>query len=80
VALFGQRSSLIYKFLFLAFTFLGSIVSPVNILEFSDMMILTMALPNLLGVFLMSNVIYNQLQSYKSRLASGEIARTDNPY
>ncbi len=79
VALFGQRSSLIYKFLFLAFTFLGSIVSPVNILEFSDMMILTMALPNLLGVFLMSNVIYNQLQRYKSRLASGEIARTDNP-
>jgi len=50
------------------------------ILEFSDMMILTMALPNLLGVFLMSNVIYNQLQNYKSRLASGEIARTDNPH
>ncbi|MCY3004557.1 MAG: amino acid carrier protein [Planctomycetota bacterium] len=74
VWLFGQRSSLIYKFLFLGFTLLGSIVRPVNILEFSDMMILTMAIPNLLGVFILSNEIYKQLQIYIAKLKSGEIA------
>lgn len=73
VWLFGQKSSLIYKFLFLGFTLLGSIVKPVNILEFSDMMILTMAIPNLLGVFILSNEIYKQLQIYIGKLKSGEI-------
>jgi AGCS family alanine or glycine:cation symporter len=46
----------------------------VNILEFSDMMILTMAIPNLLGVFILSNEIYKQLQIYIGKLKSGEIA------
>ncbi len=77
VSLFGQGSSLFYKFLFLTFTFLGSIVSPVNILEFSDMLILTMSVPNLIGVFLMSNVIYRQLQIYIAKLKSGEIKPTE---
>jgi len=74
VWLFGQKSSLIYKFLFLGFTLLGSIVKPVNILEFSDMMILTMSIPNLLGVFILTNEIYKQLQIYIGKLKSGEIA------
>jgi AGCS family alanine or glycine:cation symporter len=74
VWLFGQKSSLIYKFLFLGFTLLGSIVKPVNILEFSDMMILTMSIPNLLGVFILSNEIYKHLQIYIGKLKSGEIA------
>jgi AGCS family alanine or glycine:cation symporter len=74
VWLFGQKSSLIYKFLFLGFTLLGSIVKPVNILKFSDMMILTMSIPNLLGVFILTNEIYKQLQIYIGKLKSGEIA------
>jgi AGCS family alanine or glycine:cation symporter len=73
VSLFGQKSSLIYKFLFLGFTILGSIVKPTNILEFSDMMILTMAIPNLIGVFLLSGEIYKHLRIYERKLRSGEI-------
>lgn len=73
VSLFGQGSSLLYKILFLTFTFLGSIVSPVNILEFSDMMILAMSVPNLIGVFLMSNIVYRRLQEYIGRLRSNSL-------
>jgi len=73
VSLFGQGASMTYKVLFLTFTFLGSIVSPKNILEFSDMMILAMAVPNLIGVFLLSNIIYRRLQEYLGKLRSGEI-------
>jgi len=73
VSLFGQQSSLLYKILFLAFTVLGSIVQPTNILDFSDMMILTMAIPNLIGVFILSNEIYKHLQVYVAKLKSGEI-------
>jgi alanine or glycine:cation symporter, AGCS family len=73
VSLFGEGSSLFYKILFLTFTFLGSVVSPVNILEFSDMMILAMSVPNLIGVFLLSNVIYRRLQDYLARLKSNSL-------
>jgi Na+/alanine symporter len=37
------------------------------------MMILTMAIPNLIGVFLLSNQIYVHLQVYIAKLKSGEI-------
>ena len=43
--LFGQRASMLYKMLFLVFVFLGSIITATNNLEFSDLMILSMAFP-----------------------------------
>lgn len=73
VYLFGPRSSLFYKCLFLTFTFLGSIVSPQNILDFSDMLILSMSVPNLIGVFLMSGMIKQALDQYLSDLKGGKI-------
>lgn len=75
VYLFGPRSSFFYKCLFLTFTFLGSIVSPQNILDFSDMLILSMSVPNLIGVFLMSGVIKRALDQYLSDLHSGKITK-----
>lgn len=75
VSLFGQKSSFFYKCLFLTFTFLGSIVSPTNILSFSDMLILSMSIPNLLGVFLMSGMIKSELDRYWARYKSGELKK-----
>ena len=50
---FGDQSSIFYKIIFLIFTFLGSIITATNILNFSDLMILGMAFPNILGMFLL---------------------------
>ncbi len=77
VQLFGVRTSLIYKLLFLVFTFLGSIVTRGNILEFSDLMILGMSFPNLLGVFLLSGVVKRALDTYWAKYKSGELDRMD---
>lgn len=71
--LFGSSTSIIYKILFLTFTFLGSIVTRGNVLEFSDLMLLGMALPNLLGVFMMSGIIKRQLDNYWNRYRAGKI-------
>ena len=73
VQLFGVRTSLIYKLLFLLFTVLGSIVTRGNILDFSDLMILGMALPNLLGVFLLSGIVKRQLDQYWEKYKSGKL-------
>ena len=71
--LFGPSTSIVYKLLFLVFTFLGSVITRGNILAFSDLMILGMSLPNLLGVFLLSGLVKRKLDDYWQRLRSGDI-------
>jgi AGCS family alanine or glycine:cation symporter len=73
----GERYTIIYRLLFLGFTFLGSIVTATNILDFSDLMILGMAFPNILGLFLLSGLVADDLADYTAKLADGEIRRTD---
>jgi AGCS family alanine or glycine:cation symporter len=75
--LFGDRSSLSYRILFLTFVFLGSIITAVNVLEFGDLMILGMAFPNILGVVLLSGKVKRELDEYWAKLKSGEIRRYD---
>jgi alanine or glycine:cation symporter, AGCS family len=71
--LFGESFTILYRLLFLSFTFLGSVVTATNILDFSDLMILGMAFPNILGVFLLSGVVAKGLAEYRQKLASGEV-------
>ncbi len=62
--LFGERASMIYKLLFLTFTFLGSVITATQVLEFGDLMILGMALPNILGLLLLSGYVRKDLDAY----------------
>ena len=77
VQLFGAKTSFVYKILFLLFTVLGSIVTRGNILDFSDLMILGMSFPNLLGVFLLSGLVKRSLDQYWEKYQQGTIARAD---
>ncbi|NJL00118.1 MAG: alanine:cation symporter family protein [Spirulinaceae cyanobacterium SM2_1_0] len=69
----GGRGLIIYKILFLLATFIGSIAAPGPVIDFSDGMLLAMALPNLLGAYFLSNIVARDLKSYLSRLKSGEM-------
>jgi len=70
--LFGEGSSLIYKLIFLSFTFLGSILSATKMLEFGDTMILAMCIPNILGVYFLSGKVKRSLDDYWSKYTNGE--------
>ncbi len=74
--LFGPRASLAYKLIFLVFVVLGSVVTATNILVFSDLMILSMAFPNILGVALLSGEIRRRLNDYWGRYKAGEMEPT----
>ncbi|MGB0641550.1 MAG: alanine/glycine:cation symporter family protein, partial [Myxococcota bacterium] len=50
VFLFGPKAVIPYKLVFLAFVFFGSVFKLGNVLDFSDLMILGMAFPNILGM------------------------------
>jgi AGCS family alanine or glycine:cation symporter len=75
-ALFGTGSSLIYKLLFLVCVFLGSVFSLGSVLDFSDLMILGMAFPNILGCLLLSGKVRGALDTYLSKLEAGEFKTT----
>ena len=70
--LFGDGSSLIYRVLFLTMTFLGSIITSQNVLDFGDLMILGMAFPNILGLYILSGEVREDLTSYWKKLKSGQ--------
>jgi len=73
--LFGLRSILLYKVLFLACVVFGAVSQLGAIIDFSDLMILGMAFPNILGVVLLSGKVKRALDDYLARLGRGELAR-----
>ncbi len=71
--LFGERSILIYRAIFVCFVFIGSVTALQNVLDFSDMLILGMAFPNILGGVILSPQIKAALNEYWDRLKSGKM-------
>lgn len=75
--LFGKSkfSEYSYKLIFLLFIIVGSSVKLGAVLDFSDMMILAMAFPNIIGLLILSKEVKIDLNSYLKRLKSGEIKK-----
>lgn len=71
VALFGPKSTHAYKALFLMAVFVGAVSNLGSVLDFSDLMILSMAFPNILGLVLLSGEVARDTESYFQRLRSG---------
>jgi len=73
--LFGQskKSEIIYKVLFLIFVVVGASVSLGAVLSFSDMMILAMSFPNIIGLYIMSSEVRADMGAYWHRLKKGEL-------
>lgn len=75
--MFGDKTSTIYRIVFVVFVFLGSIISAKNILDFGDLLIFGMAFPNILGVVLLSGKVRAKLDDYMGRLKAGEYPTYD---
>jgi AGCS family alanine or glycine:cation symporter len=73
--LFGIRSILLYKLIFLLFAWMGAIFQADAVIDFGDMMILGMAFPNLVGVVLLSGKVKADLDRYQRKLGSGQFQR-----
>lgn len=73
--LFGEsrRVAIGYKLLFCVFVVVGAASNMAAVVEFSDSMIFVMALPNVIGLYLLAPVVKRELDSYLARVRSGEI-------
>lgn len=71
--LFGEKYTLVYKLIFISFTVMASVTSASALLEFSDLLILGMALPNLIGLYLLQGDVKENLSEYLQKYRSGEL-------
>jgi AGCS family alanine or glycine:cation symporter len=73
--LFGESkpSENSYKFLFLVFIVIGASTSMSAVIDFSDMMILAMAFPNIIGLLIMSGEVKADLKEYMMKVKTGVI-------
>ena len=73
----SKRSEIIYKLFFLFFVVLGASVSLGAVLDFSDMMILAMSFPNIIGLYIMSGEVKKDLNDYFLKLKKGELFKRE---
>lgn len=73
--LFGEKYTLVYKLIFVSFTVIASITSASALLDFSDLLILSMALPNLIGLYMLQGDVKKNLTEYLEKWKSGELDR-----
>jgi AGCS family alanine or glycine:cation symporter len=71
--LFGEKYTLVFKLLFISFTVMASVTSASAMLEFSDLLILTMALPNIIGLYILQGDVKANLDLYLQKWKSGEL-------
>ena len=69
---FGEKNSIIYRIMFVMFIVLATLGSAGNILDFSDLLLLGMAFPNFLALYLLHGKVAEALRDYRARLMRGE--------
>ena len=69
----GLKTVVIFRVLFVGSTLLGAISSFSEVIDFTDLMILSMALPNILGCVILAPKVTPLLKDYMKRLKGGEM-------
>jgi len=75
--LFGESLKMdrLYKLIFCIFVALGSMVQLGPILDISDALVFLIAVPNILGLYFLAPIVKREMDSYFSRIKSGEIRK-----
>ncbi len=75
--IFGKstRTEMAYKLLFLVFVVVGASIGLGAVLDFSDMMILAMAVPNIIGLYIMSGEVRKDMDEYLHKLKNNLLFR-----
>ncbi len=69
----GLKSVVVFRLVFVLCIIVGAINSLTDVLNFSDVMILSMCLPNILGSIILAPTVFRHAKDYLGRLKSGEI-------
>ncbi|MBN2721574.1 MAG: alanine:cation symporter family protein [Campylobacterales bacterium] len=73
VYLFGTKTVLVWKLIFLCFIVIAVMVDTGTMVDFSTVLFLGLVIPNIFGLFVMSGDVKNMLKEYMDKLKSGEL-------
>ncbi|WP_300588381.1 alanine/glycine:cation symporter family protein [Marivita sp.] len=71
----GKGQELTFKVIFCLFVVIGAAASLGPVIDFSDAAIFAMAVVNIIGLYVLMPIVKRELNSYWSRLKSGEIKK-----
>lgn len=77
--LFGKskKTEIVYKVIFLLFVIVGASISLGAVLDFSDMMILAMSFPNIIGLYILSGEVRKDLKKYFTDLKEDKLFKRE---
>ncbi|QGX97002.1 alanine:cation symporter family protein [Roseovarius faecimaris] len=71
----GKTKELVFKVIFCIFVVIGAAANLGPVIDFSDAAIFAMAVVNIIGLYFLMPIVKRELDSYLSRLKSGEIKK-----
>ncbi len=71
----GRNKELVFKVLFCIFVVIGAAANLGPVIDFSDAAIFAMAVVNIVGLYVLMPIVRRELNSYLTRLKSGEIKK-----
>ena len=71
----GETKELVFKIIFCIFVVIGAAANLGPVIDFSDAAIFAMAVVNIIGLYFLMPIVKRELNSYMSRLKSGEIKK-----
>ncbi len=76
--MFGENKTQenIFYVVYLFFTIIGASINLSAVIDFSFAMVLAMSFPNIIGLYYLTPVVKNELNTYMAKLKAGEIQRT----
>lgn len=71
----GKNKEMVYNIIFCFFIVIGASMSLGPVIDFSDSMLFAMAIPNIIGLYLLMPVVKREVNKYWAKIESGEIKR-----
>ena len=71
----GKTAELVFKVMFCIFVVIGAAANLGPVIDFSDASIFAMAVVNIIGLYFLMPIVKRELNSYMSRIKSGEIKK-----
>ncbi|MFN0262944.1 alanine/glycine:cation symporter family protein [Tepidamorphus sp. 3E244] len=71
----GKTKEIVFKVIFCIFVVIGAAANLGPVIDFSDAAIFAMAVVNIIGLYFLMPIVKRELDSYLSRLKSGEIRK-----
>ena len=68
-----MKTVIVFRIVFVAFILVGAVNKLSDVLAFSDLLILSMAFPNIVGSIILAPKVLEKLRDYWSRYTSGEM-------